>query len=343
MTRAIVVAVGLSTPIGAGTSSTLAAMRAGITRFVETEVVGSDGDPVRASRLARLAPWLSRTDRMIEHALVALADLASPLSRVRGSRVGLYLGLPEPGSGAPFDRDALVDAIQQTTAGKLVLVGLHDAGRASFFEALAAARSDVRAGRSALALVGGIDSTCDPDSLRRLAAADLLLCEQNRDGRIPGEAAGFALVARHGAAAPGRTLAWLVGTALATEPVPFTSDSPSLSEGLSEVFRALRTDPIAGAQRVGLIAACQPGESFWGTEFMHAYLRNAALMPEPLAILRAGDGLGDAGAGAAPVMLTAAIAHMRRSAVRGSRRALVYGSADSGRVGAVVVGTDEEQ
>lgn len=341
MTPEVLVAIGLSTPLGAGASPSIAAIRAGMTRFAETEVTGCDGEPVRASRLGELAPALSRTARMIEHARVALADLAGRLAAARASRIGLYLGLPEARSGAPFDARALVDAIQRSAAGKLELVGVRESGRAAFFEALAAALADLRGGRAALALVGAVDSMCDPDTLRQISAAGLLLCEQNRDGRIPGEAAGFVLLARPGVATSGGSFATIVGAALGVEQVPFASPSPTLSEGLTEVFRALRTDPLAGARRVGLVAACQPGESFWGTEFMRACLRNTALMPEPLAVLRAGDSLGDAGAGAAPVMLAAAIARMRRHAAVGSRRALVYGCADGGRVGALVVSTEE--
>ena len=42
-----------------------------------------------------------------------------------------------------------------------------------------------------------------------------------------------------------------------------------------------------------------------GTEFSRAYLRNVALLPEPLRVQVTGEGLGDAGAG--PVMLGVAL------------------------------------
>ena len=51
---------------------------------------------------------------------------------------------------------------------------------------------------------------------------------------------------------------------------------------------------------------------------------------------RAKDWVGDAGAGAGPVMLGVAL-HRTRWREDGTRRTLVYGSADGGRVGACVV------
>jgi len=93
---------------------------------------------------------------------------------------------------------------------------------------------------------------------------------------------------------------------------------------------------VAGARRVDAVFACQPGEAFWPTEFSRAYLRNAALMPEPLQVRTVGECLGDAGAGAGPVMLGAALYRRGRRAQDGSRT-LVYGCADGGKVGACVV------
>jgi 3-oxoacyl-[acyl-carrier-protein] synthase-1 len=329
----VVLGIGLCTPIGTTAEMTLASMRAGITRFRETDVEDTAGSPVRASPLTTLDPALPRTARMIALGRAALAGIRDELPT---SPVGLYLGLPEPGLGAPFNAAALAAVLREDTGGRLELMGAPESGRAAFFEALAAACADLRTGRvGSMALVGAVDSFCDRASLRAIAAARLHLGKQNLDGRIPGEAAGFILLARPGAAGSKGT-AMVLGTALGVEPAPFTSREASLSEGLTEVFRALRTDPAASARRVEMLVACQPGESFWGTELTRAYLRNTALMPEPLTIARACESFGDAGAGAAPVMLAAAIARLRRAGGRG-KRALVYGSADGGRVGACVV------
>jgi 3-oxoacyl-[acyl-carrier-protein] synthase-1 len=318
---------------------TLASLRAGLVRFTRTEVLDEVAEPVRASRLSLLDTSLSRTQRMAALVRQALAGVRPLLATLPSGRVPLYLGLPEAGLGARVEQEALVSALLSESEGRLEVVKVHESGRAAFFEALASAQKDLHSGRAgALALVGAVDSLADSASLEALAAARVHLGRRNPDGRIPGEAAGFVALARPGAPKSLKLEATgvLLGTALAVEPKPFAQRGPSLAEGLTEVLHALRRDAVTGARRVDAVLACQPGDSFWGTEFSRAYLRNAALLPEPLRVHVAGEGLGDAGAGAGPVMLGVAL-HRARWRQPSARRTLVYGSADGGRIGACVV------
>ncbi|PTL79927.1 3-oxoacyl-ACP synthase [Vitiosangium sp. GDMCC 1.1324] len=339
MSGAQVVGLGLCTPVGTSTHMTLASLRAGLVRFSRTEVLDEVAEPVRASRLSLLDTSLSRTQRMAALARQALAGVRPLLASLPPGRVPLYLGLPEAGLGARVEQEALVPALLSESEGRLEVVKVHESGRAAFFEALASAQKDLHSGRAgALALVGAVDSLADGASLEALAAARLHLGRRNPDGRIPGEAAGFVALARPGAPKSLKLEATgvLLGTALAVEPRPFLQRGPSLAEGLTEVLHTLRRDAVTGARRVDAALACQPGDSFWSTEFSRAYLRNAALLPEPLRVHVAGEGLGDAGAGAGPVMLGVAL-HRARWHQPSARRTLVYGSADGGRIGACVV------
>ncbi|QVW70564.1 hypothetical protein [Myxococcus xanthus] len=339
MSGAQVVGLGLCTPIGTSTHMTLASLRAGLVRFTRTAVLDDVGEPVRASRLSLLDDSLSRTERMAALAQQALAGVRPLLDSLSPRRVPLYLGLPEAGLGARMEQESLVEALLAESEGRLEVVQVYEAGRAAFFEALASAQKDLHSGRAgAVALVGAVDSLADSASLEALASARLHLGRRNPDGRIPGEAAGFVALARPGALKPLKLEASgvLLGTALAVEAKPFAQGRPSQAEGLTEALRTLREAPAASARRVDAVVACQPGDSFWATEFSRAYLRNASLMPEPLRVLVAGEGLGDAGAGAGPVMLGVAL-HRARWRHPSARRALVYGSADGGRIGACVV------
>lgn len=339
MSGAQVVGLGLCTPIGTSTHMTLASLRAGLVRFTRTEVLDEVAEPVRASRLSLLDDSLSRTQRMMALARQALAGVRPLLESLPPGRVPLYLGLPEVGLGARVEQETLVAALVAGTEGRVEVVQVHEAGRAAFFEALASARKDLHSGHAgAVALVGAVDSLADADSLEALAGARLHLGRRNPDGRIPGEAAGFVALARPGSlkALKLEATGVVLGTALAVEPMPFAQHGPSLAVGLTEALHALRRDAVTGAKRVDAVLACQPGDSFWGTEFSRAYLRNASFMPEPLRVHVAGEGLGDAGAGAGPVMLGVAL-HRARWPQGCSRRTLVYGSADGGRIGACIV------
>ncbi|MFY2556804.1 3-oxoacyl-ACP synthase [Corallococcus terminator] len=340
MSGARVVGVGLCTPIGTTTHLTLASLRAGLVRFAETQVEDDLGEPVRASRLSLLDIASTRTERMSALARQALVGVKPVLERLPPrARVPVYLGLPESGLGAQVEQAALVSALLGAGEGRLELAKVHEGGRAAFFEALATATRDLQSGRAgALALVGAVDSLGDEASLEALSKARLHLGRQNPDGRIPGEAAGFVALTRPGAS---KSLGLeetgvVLGTALAVEPRPFARTEPGLAEGLTEALRSVRGDGVMGGRRVDGVLACQPGETWWGTEFSRAYLRNAGLMPEPLRVYLSGEGLGDAGAGAGPVMLGVAL-HRARWREPAARRTLIYGSADGGRVGACVV------
>lgn len=90
----------------------------------------------------------------------------------------------------------------------------------------------------------------------------------------------------------------MLGCALAKETHHFLQAEPVLGHGLTEVFSRLRTDPVAGTRRVDFFRSCQPTEAFWGRELAYAYLRNGALLPEPLVGEGIAESLGDPGAAA---------------------------------------------
>src|SRR5262249_46025387 len=135
------------------------------------------------------------------------------------------------------------------------------------------------------------------DSLRILAQRNRTLGTRNRDGIIPGEGAGFALLLREGSAARGSALQ-ILGVALGAEKNHFCQDRPNLAEGLTQVFRLLRTQRDLGSRITSAVLSCQTGESFWADEFAKAYLRNLELMPEPLVIHVVASSVGDVGAAA---------------------------------------------
>ena len=60
---------------------------------------------------------------------------------------------------------------------------------------------------------------------------------------------------------------------------PFVKRSGAHARGLTEVFRKLRSANTGG--RADAIFSCQTGEGVWARELSIAYMRNAALMPEP--------------------------------------------------------------
>jgi 3-oxoacyl-[acyl-carrier-protein] synthase-1 len=339
-----VLKLGLCTPLGLTARATQVEMTAGTVRFFETDVLDNAGEPVRASMLTLLEPRLSRTERMTALAVTALQEVLKDIASVGIERLPLLLALPEPGSGAPFEQKHVLGALNSAAALTRLEVSertLFPEGRAGFFRALAEASQFLKSRKSPWVLVGGVDSMCDRDSLAHHARAGRNLGPSMRDGIIPGEGAGFALLASSlpSGLRGGPLQGWIVGSALSRESHSFLQRRPNLADGLAEAFRHLRQHPAAGSRRVNHVLSCQTGETFWAQEFNYAYLRNAALLPEPLTMNLVAESLGDTGAASGAIQLGAALHYVKKlEPERGdTARVLIYGCADAGHIGACIV------
>ncbi|MCY1072971.1 beta-ketoacyl synthase N-terminal-like domain-containing protein [Archangium lansingense] len=339
-----VLGLGLCTPLGLTARTTQVEMAAGTVRFFLTEVLDRKGEPLRASRLTLLEPHRTRSERMGALATTALHDCLKEARVEKTEPLPLVLALPTPGSGPAVDEESLLRALAEVAAPARLQVrpeGLCRDGRAGFFVALARAMELLLSGHARRVVVGAVDSLCDPGSLEHLLARRRLLCSSAREGILPGEGAGFVLLAR--ASAPRRDGPRAQGRihalALAKEPRHRLQTEPSLAEGLTSVFRQLHAHPAAGSRRVAHVLSCQTGEAYWGHEFNRAYLRNAALMPEPLVGHLVAESQGDVGAGAGAIQLGHALHVLGELDPEHEQalRALVYGCSDEGRVGAFII------
>ncbi len=341
MSAPVFVKLGLATPLGLGTRATQCAIAAGLTGFALTEVTDLTGDPVRACRLSQLDPTMTREERMLHLGQRALAECLADVDPRRGAPIAAYLALPEQGA-APLDEARIVRGLRAVPDAALPLdwsARPIRAGRAGVFLALEAAAAALASGRAALALVGGVDSQCDDASLQHLAAEGRTLGKTNPDGLIPGEGAGFALLARVDATSGlGAPRGHLVACSTARDALPFRQRSSVKAVGLTTLFRQLR-HAHADQPRPQHLFSCQPGEGFWARELASAYLRNAALMPEPFRKSTIAASLGDAGAGAGIVQIAMAFDLFATSwrTGRAVDRAIVYGAADLGQSGGCIV------
>jgi len=337
--------MGICTPLGLTTLTTQVEIAAGTVRFVDTDVMDQAGEPIRVSLLSLLEPELSRTERLVAMAATALTESLSELAKVGVQRIPVFLGLPEKGSGGPVFLDSLkttlTEAAQPNVQLEFVPQGLCQDGRTGFFLALAAAWRALLSRNVPVVLVGAVDSMCDTVSLTHLAELNRILGSGNMDGLIPGEGAGFCVLARTDWLRNRKLKhqAYILGYALAKESRHFYQREPNLGDGLADAFRQLRKNPIAGSRRVAYLLSCQTGESFWAQEFINAYLRNASLMPEPLTVDLLSESLGDTGASSGTIVLGVAMYRLRKFCQECGKpmRALLYSCSDNGQVGACVM------
>lgn len=340
-----IAAIELWTPLGFDGATTVAELAAGTQRFVETEVADLAGEAVRACRSTAIDQTAGTdADRTARIALLSAAALRAHLRALDAleltgvSKLPLLLVLPEQDPGAPIElreiEKALLTVASEHREHRLELGSnnILRQGRAGVFHALARAVELLDSTPHRAVIVGAADSWCDPRSLEKLARANRILSSRNSDGLLPGEAAGFMLLARSDVRLP--EAIELEGVSLEKEDHHFLQEAPNLADGLTRAFRAIRKHEEFGRARVRHLISGQSSESYWAEELSRAYLRNAELMPEPFTTTRISDGLGDVGAAAGLVEACIA-AHLGRRCP--DDRLLSYAASDTGSIGAAVM------
>lgn len=324
-----VTGLSLATPLGLTAAATTRACAAGITRATLL-----DEHPRRptAVRLTTLPELFTREDRMhalLGHNLPGLAELLAG----HGAPVPCLLALPE--AGPTFVARRWLAAQRKNLESTGLDIRGTEAGRVGFFRCLAAARAILAdAHEPTWVVVGAVDSLVDPTTLETLDVEGHLLGDRNADGIIPGEAAGFVVLANDAAVAHGRAtvLARFAAIVEAQELTPARARTPYSAAALTDVFRTLRQHRTLRG-RVDRVLTCQPGQSFWAHEFATAYLRNAEMMPEPLDHRGLDQSLGEVGSAAGICQLALALhafapsPWLRRTPLR---RIVIHGASEAG-------------
>ncbi len=336
----VVVGMGMACPLGLTSRAAVAALEAGISAISLSEFVRDEmGRDASYAGTSSLAPDLPRTQRVTSLVGSALRECLECCGELGGGRVACYLAIPEPGLGPPLDLRALATKLREVADFQVQPLGLELSkvfahGRAGIFSALAEASHALSSGREQIVIIGGADSLVDHQTLRQLAADNRLLGRGNPGGLVPAEGAGFLILAQAKVFPASMRQAWVVGCENAVEDKPIEGSEASAADGLTSVFHRLRG---GFSERIDEIFSAETGELFYGREFSYAYLRNAALMPEPLRVSGLGTTLGDAGAGAGAIALVRAISSLRPRRGPQNRSALAYGSSDGGFVGGCIV------
>ena len=207
-------------------SASAAAVRCGIPGFAEHPfMVDTAGKKMVVAR----APYL--TDERGSDRLLALAGHAAheallPLAVLRDpvKPISVTLGLPETRPGQSAVSKTIADrlAVALGDTGVVGRIETVDVGHAAGLVAMEAARRALAAGTEEFHLVGGVDSYLEPETLEWLEKCEQLHSAgpaNNAWGFIPGEAAGFCLLASEAARARYKlpTLCRVISAAVARE------------------------------------------------------------------------------------------------------------------------------
>lgn len=340
-----IISTGARTPVGLASAPAAAAVRAGICRIREHPfMIDQTGNRMPSALDGRLDAGVGLVERLLTFANAALHESGAPLSRhgqAFEKSVPIYLGLPEPRPGFS-QADGMTIKAGIVPPDGLPFVGSEmyafTDGHAAGFSALAAAVAALQHGRHELCLVGGVDSYCHPDTMEWLDKNRQLVGTVARSAFVPGEGAGFCLLAterartRHGWNSLGRVIA--VATGL--EEKRIKSSEVCLGEGLSDTLRRTLGALSPMNQRIDDIFCDINGERYRGEEWGFTCLRMQQYIKDPTAYHAPTDCWGDVGAASGPLFIMLACQSAARGYAKGPQ-ALLWASSEAGLRGAAVL------
>lgn len=341
----VVVGVGMVSAVGLSVAETAAAVRAGTALFTETSIMDHRFEPfvlaeVPEDGLPELVEGLqgagltAREARMLRLATPALGECLKALPAGEAPP-GLILALPETETTKPLDGPALLGWLAQQTgvAFDMKRSDASQRGRAGGLAAIGQAAEAIRVGHAKLMLAGGVDTYRDTYILGTLDVIEKRVkSAAHLDGFIPGEGAGFVLLATHSAGLP--ALARLSPVFQALEPGHLYSEEPYRGEGLAFALQQLVQSGRA-AGPIQEVYSSMNGEGHWAKEWGVSRIRQNGTFSAEHGMHHPADSFGDTGAACGPVLVGLAALGIKA----GYRRspALVYASSDRGLRAALAV------
>ncbi|WBS00589.1 beta-ketoacyl synthase N-terminal-like domain-containing protein [Pseudoduganella sp. SL102] len=344
-----IAAPGAATAVGRDAWASAAAVRAGISGFVEHPwMIDRAGEPMRAAPAPWLDPGLSGAARLAALLLPAVAQALSPVTDLpEGAepvRTGLVLGLPAPRPGLDADvRAALVAAVRAGFGDRLAGIEVFPAGHAAGLLALGAAARLLHQGALDACVVAGVDSYLEAETLEwlehcgQLHGAGTL---NNAWGFVPGEGAGAVLAmrrpvaARLGCGSLGRILS--VGAGM--EACRIKTRTVCTGAGLTQAFRQALA-PLAGGDGAITDVYCDMnGEPYRADEYAFTAVRTKEAFVSVSDFIAPADCWGDVGAAGAPLHLALAAIAGAKGYARG-KLAFTWASAEGGERAAALMAT----
>lgn len=346
--RVYIAGVGMITPLGANVAMTAAAVRAEISAYREIDYFDKNYNKIKMATVpdAALDNCLNETllkgdlsakqARMLQLATCALYELLPRLSNI--TKVPLFFAGPEQinVNDSSINKQFLENiAVQSGVNIDLENSRIISTGRAGGLNTIRLAFRYFESSEQNYVLVGGVDSFYDKSFLDLLDNADRLLCGAAMDGFVPGEGAGFLLLARSPelAARDNERIVFLCEPGNGTETGHIMNEQPYRGEGLDQAFKqALQNYNGSGIET---IYSSMNGENYWAKECGVALLRNKNYFQDPIIIEHNADCYGDLGAATGSVLAGIINEKIRNGRVLSP--SLIYCSSDREQRAAVVI------
>lgn len=338
-----VLATGCRTPLGLHSTAAAAAVRAAISSCSEHPfMLDQTGAPVAASLDSTLDPQLSCSQRILTMARTALQEACAPVQR--NLTLPLLLGVPEPRPG--FTEEDAHRICQQLADNTELPITIGQrcasmAGHSAVLSLVHQAMTDMAEGKYHACLVGGADSYFHPDTIAWLDQNRQLNGPISRSGFVPGEGAGFCLLANQQGvmklALP--PISTINSCATQWEPKLIKTQEINLGEGLTQTLREALQNQNTVAAPINGVYCDVNGERYRGEEWGFACLKLAQHFEDPSAYCSPADCWGDMGAASGALYVTLATQAAQRGYATGPRN-LLWTSSEQGLRAAAVIEAD---
>lgn len=336
-----IVSGGAQTAVGQNLRISAANTRANIFRISEhSEFEDAKWNPIKTGLAGYLIEYMGNSERMLSLGKNAFKESLSPLTdcALDQAELPVYIGLPQDRPGLD---QSLTSQIENTLNKEFKLslpyrFNFIQQGHAGAITGLESSLKAFEENKTSLALVGGIDSYIDTDTVTWLEKQKLLKC-CGRKGLIPGEAAGFCLLATEEAAQKYNLtkLARLVSVGTAEEQNDFFSGHISYGEALSSsIFECL--EALGEGQKVNQIYSTLNGVPFDSNEYGYTLLKLGEQLEDPGHTKFLSQHWGDIGAASIPVFMGVATTLKSQRRAKGPLTLFFTSSLGSNR-GAVLI------
>ena len=331
-------ASGMVTSVGLDAASACAAMRARLDGFCETRFIGPGGDWLIGAPVPLPRNWIGQA-RMARLLAGAIVEIFRKVPEVEGNAAFILCLAEEARPGRPV-RDAaaliaeVVSIIGLAPDTRMQVVA-H--GRPSGFVALYRARKLMAEGVANI-IIAGVDSYLTTVSIAHYLAEQRILCPENANGFIPGEAAAAVLCTA------GQGPLALTGLGLAREEAFIYNGlgeekgehQPLRGDGMTTAYRQAMDEANVDLAHVEYRISDLIGESYWFKQAALAHMRLERGRKEFQDIWSPGENVGNVGAAEVPLMLGMALAAAQKTYAPGSP-VLIEASGDDGACGAVIL------
>lgn len=338
-----IVGIGARCAVGLQARTAAAAVRAGVTGFGDHPyAIDQAGDPIVVARDPILDVALQGPERFVALARPALFEALAPLAErgIGTTALPVMIGLPEPRPGLPECDAALAQLAAEVTRAALdgSRVTTLPRGNAAGLLAMRQARELLLAGQDRFCVAGGVDSYLSVDTLEWLDAQGMLKSSANRNGFLPGEAAGFCLLASAATAQAFElpVLAWLETAGRAVEASPIRTRTVCVGRGLSDAIEQALAPLRMPQDQVDESICDMNGEPYRSEEFAFTVLRTQKSFVDFSRFVTPADCWGDVGAASGPLFAGLAIASQLRGYAKGPRT-MLWASSEGGDRAAVVL------